>query len=589
MTDEPIVWNFNLLYKSDSDPQMQTDITASQTEVQTFSAKWQPRSDYLQDAQVLHEALIEYEHLMRSTSPWNKVNYYFGLKQSLDQDNPDLKAKEAKLGDQTKALWNSLHFFTLSLGKIDKKFWNAFLMSNELADYRHFLQDIFAWSDHLLSENEEKIMTLKSAPAHESWTQMTSTFLSKEIRHGKNLSKLSADFLNSSARVRDRAGADVVSIANKYVEVAENEFNAIMDNKKINDNLRHFDRPDAARHLGDDIDTRVVDSMTDAVVARFDIPHRYYGLKAKLLGVDKLKYWDRSVPYGKISKKYSYPQAVALVQETFSDLDPQFGEIFKKFVSEGQIDVFPKVGKRGGAYCSHGLMGDPVYIMLNHTDSLNDVLTLAHETGHGINFELMKSQNSLNFGSPLSIAEVASTFMEDFVLQKLLQSATPKQRLALYIQKLDDDVASIFRQTAAYNFEKELHAEFRKVGYLPHIKISEIFQKHMLSYMGPSVEQTDGTEKYWVQWPHFRNFFYVYSYASGLLISKALQNKVHADAKFILSVKQLLAAGSSDSPKNLFQKYANIDISDANFWSAGLTEVELLLDAAEKLFEEVKN
>ena len=201
----------------------------------------------------------------------------------------------------------------------------------------------------------------------------------------------------------------------------------------------------------------------------------------------------------------------------------------------------------------------------------------------------MKSQHqAVNFGSPLSIAEVASTFMEDFVLQQLLFQSTLKQRLMLYMQKLDDDIATIFRQVAAYNFEKELHLMCQKKGYLASNTIGELFVKHMASYMGPYVEQSGGSNNYWVYWSHFRTFFYVYSYASGLLVSKSLQARVRQDPAYIKVVKQILTAGSSDSPQNIFKKYAGLDIANPKFWTTGLKEVESLLVETERLYEEVR-
>ncbi|MBI3592133.1 MAG: oligoendopeptidase, partial [Nitrospirae bacterium] len=219
----------------------------------------------------------------------------------------------------------------------------------------------------------------------------------------------------------------------------------------------------------------------------------------------------------------------------------------------------------------------PTYILLNHTDMLNDVLTLAHELGHGINNELIrKKQNALNFGTPTSTAEVASTFTEDFVLQEILKKADDRLRLAIMVKKLNDDVSTIFRQAACYQFEQELHHEFRKKGYLSKEEIGKLFQKHMSAYMGDYVEQSAGSENWWVYWNHIRYFFYVYSYAGGLLISKALQNSVKEDPKFIGKVKEFLSAGLSDSPKNIFKKLG-VDITDKGFWDKGLDEVESLL------------
>jgi len=274
---------------------------------------------------------------------------------------------------------------------------------------------------------------------------------------------------------------------------------------------------------------------------------------------------------------------VNLIYTVMNTLDPKFGEIFAGFIKNGQIEAYPRKGKDSGAFCMHHLMTQPTYILLNHTGKLHDVLTIAHELGHGINNELIREkQHALDFGTPTSTAEVASTFMEDFVLEKIIQGGDDEMRLAIMMQKLNDDVSSIFRQAACYRFEQELHKQFRTSGYLSKEEIGELFQKHMASYMGKAVEQSEGSENWWVYWNHIRYFFYVYSYASGLLISKSLQNSVKRDPVFTEKVKEFLSAGLSDSPKNIFAKLG-IDITDKQFWNKGLDEVEKLLNETEIL------
>ena len=294
--------------------------------------------------------------------------------------------------------------------------------------------------------------------------------------------------------------------------------------------------------------------------------------------VKRLKYHERNVEYGNIDRKYTYPDSIKLIRKVLKNLDTQFYEIFDRFLINGQFDVFPRKGKVSGAFCAHQLVSQPTYILLNHTDRLNDVLTLAHELGHGINNELIREkQNALNFGTPTSTAEVASTFMEDFVLQEILKRADDELRLSIMMMKLNDDVSTIFRQVACYRFEKELHHDFRQKGYLSKEEIGRLFQKHMSAYMGDAVEQSHGSENWWVYWSHIRSFFYVYSYASGLLISKSLQKSVKEDPGFIAKVKEFLSAGLSASPKNIFSNLG-IDITDNTFWNKGIGEVSLLLD-----------
>jgi len=582
-------WDLTPLFSSDNDPKIKENLAETKKQVMKFVNKWQKRQDFLSQSSILVTALTEYDNLLKYFGVTGNVRYYFHLRSTQDENDPEIKAHSNKVEEFSTKLLNQIQFFELRLGKIPIHTQKKFLVISKLQPFHHFLHKLFTRAKYLLSEQEEKIINLKDIPAHSSWTKMTSSFLAKETRRGKNLSQLLSDFRSDSRLIRDKAAADVSFILDKHKTVAENELNAILINKKIDDELRGITRPELPRHLADDIDSDVVDAMTEAVTKRFNISSRYYQFKAKVLGVSKLKYHERFITFGKVDRKYTYDQSVKLIKQVFTQLDPQFVEILTRFVKNGQIDVYPRAGKRGGAFCACDLMIHPTYILINHTNNLNDVLTLAHEMGHGINNELMKSQHqAVNFGSPLSIAEVASTFMEDFVLQQLLFQSTLKQRLMLYMQKLDDDIATIFRQVAAYNFEKELHLMCQKKGYLASNTIGELFVKHMASYMGPYVEQSGGSNNYWVYWSHFRTFFYVYSYASGLLVSKSLQARVRQDPAYIKVVKQILTAGSSDSPQNIFKKYAGLDIANPKFWTTGLKEVESLLVETERLYEEVR-
>lgn len=590
------IWNLSPLYKNDNDPQIEKDRAEVEKANKKFVTKWKKREDYLSDITVLKEALDEYEKLLRNYGTDGKEGYYFWLRTMQDQTDPQLKAKFAKILDFSTRLRNELQFFELKLAKIPKVKQKEFLKNPIILPYKHFLEKIFKHADYLLSEPEEKIINLKDDPAYMKWTQMVSGFISKEEREvlidsrkkeKKNFEQLLSLINNKNKKIRDDAAKGVNDILGKYAEVAEAEINAIMANKKVDDELRKMPRPDFSRHLADDIETEVVDSLVAAVSKRNVIANRYYKLKARLLGVSKLAYYERNVEYTQKDKKYTFKDAAELVNNVFKKLDPEFSGIFERFLKEGQIDIYPRKGKRGGAFCVYWLLSQPTYVLLNHSEKLHDVLTIAHEMGHGINNELMrKKQNQLNFGTPVATAECASTFMEDFVLQEILKTADEETRLSLLLTKLNSDISTIFRQIACYQFEQELHKTFREKGYLSHIEIGKIFQKNMRAYMGPAVEQSPGSENWWVYWSHIRTFFYVYSYASGLLISKSMQNRVKENPGFITQVKEFLSAGLSASPKDIF-KNLGIDITDAKFWDYGLDEVEKLLSDTEKLAKEL--
>jgi oligoendopeptidase F len=591
-TTLPTTWNLSLLFKSDEDPEVEAERTKVKEVSYAFINKWKDRQDYLEDTKVLREALDEYNAWIQDYGTDGTEGYYFGLRSALDENDPKLKARENQVTDFATKILNDIQFFELRLAKATSEAQAKFLAADELKPYRHFLEKLFEEAKYQLTEPEEKVINLLAPMATGNWVRMTSSFLAKEEREvltksGKREMKTFAEISDliseKNKAVRDDAARAVNEVLAKHVEVAENELNSVLQSKKVSDELRGYTRPDAARHMHDDIATNVVDSLLKAVTSQFAVPARFYALKAKLLKVDKLQYHERNVEVGELNQKIEYPEAVEIVGNSLSKLDPEFAEIFQGFVYNGQIDVYPKKGKGSGAFCTHNLIKHPTYILLNYTDRIREVMTLAHEVGHGINNELIKQkQNAINFGTPTSTAEVASTFMEDFALQELLAKSDEETKFSLMMNKLNDDVSTIYRQVACYLFEQELHGKFRSVGYLPKETIGEIFQQHMASYMGDAVELSAGSENWWVYWSHIRNFFYVYSYASGLLISKALQNKVKQDHAFINKVKYFLSVGTSEAPQVIFQNLG-IDITDTNFWNAGLSEVEKLLAETEEL------
>ncbi len=584
-------WDFSLLLKSDNLKDLEGEKKEIKKEVDSFVQKWRGK-DFLKDAKTLKKALDDYESLRATYGTSGKQGYYYFLKSSLDQSNPKLKAKVKKIEEFSKKQEDKIRFFNLKISKAPKEKQKIFLESEILSEYRNYLKTSFREGRYLLTEKEERILSLKNGPAYDNWVEMTEDFLSRESgelinkkgkKEEKSFSEIVSLLRSKDKKVRDKAAEIFNHILDKNVDVAEIEFNSVLENKKINDHLRGFDRPDQARFISDDVEVETVDILVKTVTDNFDIAREYYKLKATLFNVKKLKYHERSVPYQTIDKEYSFEDACQIVKETLSDLDPEFEDIFHKFVEEGHLDAFPKKGKRGGAFCIHNLIDQPVYILLNYNRKFEDLVTFIHESGHGINNEIMrKKQNSLNFGISTFTAEVASTFFEDFVSQKLMAGEDKDMKLALIMQKLDRDIATIYRQIAAVNFEREVHNKYREKGYLSKDDIGNLFRKHMKAYMGDYVEQSPGSENWWVYWSHLRRFFYNYSYAGGLLISKALQRKVKRNPEFIEEIKKFLEAGTSKSPKEIF-KEMNIDIQNKEFWLKGIKETKDLLKTAKKL------
>lgn len=601
-------WNLKE-YKTKFNTPEAIDIELSRLHTLTteFKEAWSNRTAELTDAATLTEAIAAYEAWQTECVNGGRVGYYAWLEMQLDSTSSENKARYAKVMQTSTELANKAQFFSLAIGKIDTEDQTRLLADASLAEYRHFLSRIFESAKYQLSEEVEQVLNLKSTTAYERWVQLLSERLDQESRTvftedgdvERPFNDLFGLLQSTNEAVRDSAAAAITDVLQQYAPIAEAELNAVLQDKKVNDDLRGFDRPDAARHLSDDVSSEVVDAMMVAVQEYNSLAHELYQLKAELLGKDTLKYHERNVPFdfGSASsprdaqgkpieseeKPYSYENSAKLVSSVLYDIDPEFGSIYDRFNENGQIDVAPRVGKSGGAFCVYWNTELPTYVLLNHTETLNDVLTLAHEMGHAINNEMMrKEQRELYFDTSMATAEVASTFMEDFVLERLLADADDELRLSLAMKRLDDDISTIHRQVACYQFERSLHEALRAESYLSRERIGELFTNAMIAYMGPAVEQPDWATDWWIYWSHIRRYFYVYSYASGLLISKSMQAMVREDKGNIELVKQFLSAGASKSPQALFADMG-IDITDTAFWRKGLDAVREHLEETREL------
>ena len=386
---------------------------------------------------------------------------------------------------------------------------------------------------------------------------------------------------DSHTKVSKSSADAIKSILQIHTKVAEKEINSFLENKGINDKLRGYERPDSSRHLGEGIETKAVDTLIETVTKNFKISHDFYSFKAKLLKVQSFDYWNRGIEYGKLSISYTYEQGVSIVSEALSRISPEFVSIFHDYVQNGQIDVYPKKGKTGGAFSSSSYVHSGV-IMLNYTGGFREVTTLAHEMGHAIHGIKARRENPLNYDHPMCTAEVASTFCEDFVIDEMYAKATDSEKLSIMVGQLEDKVGTIFRQIAAYNFEKELHETFRVKGYLPNAEIGKIFNKHMKSYLGPNVHLDEHSGKGWMYWGHFRNPFYVYSYSMALLVAQFARKRFKQDPVYLEKINEFYSTGSSLTPAQIFANLG-LDVYDQNRWQEGIDEVKKLLSDAKKL------
>lgn len=588
----PLEWNLKLLFPG-GNIKLEDEYTKVTDAFEKFAAKWEKRSDYLKDATALKKALDEYEKLQENFGNGGNAGMYVWLKYHQDQLKSQNKADYSKLEKLLQDLANKIQFFDLRISRIDPKLQAKFLKDQDLQKYKHFLERLFESAKYLLSEPEEKIMNLKSQTAYSNWVKMVEGFLSKEERvalndEGKkeNLTfdtLLGLSYNGKTKKIRDEAAKAFNDILEKNSDIAAEELNSVLADKEVNDNLRGFKRPDSSRHLADDMDTEVVDTLLETVAKRNDLARRFYKFKAKLFKLPKFSYHERNMEYGDLDLTFSYDQAVELVRKVMARLDPEFEKLYLQFVTNGQFDVYPKKGKAGGAFCIAWQLPQPSFILLNFTSKLTDILTIAHEMGHGINNELIRQkQPAIYFDTPTSTAEIVSVFMEDFVLDEIGQKVSDKQKLELLVHRLNREVATLFRQIAAYRFEQEIHQLYREKRYLSKEEIGKTFQKFMSEYMGEAVEQSPGSENWWVYWSHLRRYFYNYAYANGDVMAKALQSMVRENPDNIERVKFFLSAGTSDSPKNIFSQIG-IDVTDQKFWEKGVSEFENMLKEAEKL------
>ncbi|PIR38371.1 MAG: hypothetical protein COV34_02065 [Candidatus Zambryskibacteria bacterium CG10_big_fil_rev_8_21_14_0_10_42_12] len=576
-------WDLSLFYTSAKDPQIAKDLEKAQRDIMAFAKKYKNK-DFTKDTKSLLSALQDHEKL-EEQNELSKIARYFGFRRELNAKDVEAEARLNELSQIGAKLSNEVVFFTLKLGKISKAEQEKYLRDPKLKKYHYSLKTLFDNANFLLTEPEEKIMTVKYLTSRGMWTSGFERLLNKQtVKHkGKEipLPEASGKMPTLPTKERRELYRKMADVLYSVADFAESEMNAVVTDKKINDELRGYKLPYEATVRGYENDLRTVETLRKAVQKFNKTSHKFFNIKAKLLNEKKLIYGDRAARVGKVSKKVEFSDAVKIVQEEFKKTHPRFEEIFMNMLTNGQLDVYSKEGKSGGAFCAwtHGL---PTFVMLNHTDDINSLSTLAHEMGHALHAEYSKGQGVLYEDCSTASAEVASTFFEALVFDSILEKATDKEKIILLHDKLQDDIQTIFRQMACFEFEVELHNTIREKGFLPKEDIARLMNKHMKAYLGPVFDLEDKDGFFFVSWPHIRNFFYVYSYAFGQIVSAAMYAKYKEDPAFIGKVIEFLSAGGSDSPENIF-KSIGIDVTKLDFFETGLKQIEKQVKELEKL------
>jgi oligoendopeptidase F len=362
-------------------------------------------------------------------------------------------------------------------------------------------------------------------------------------------------------------------------------YNTLVQDKAVEDRLRHYPHWLATRNLANEASDESVMALIQAVRGRFDIPQRWYVLKAKLLGIERLADYDRSAPVSSEDVTFSFAEAREFVLDTYDHFSGDAGRVVRRFFEERWVDAPIRPHKRGGAFCSYTVPSVHPYVLLNFTARRRDVLTMAHELGHGLHAALAQPQGIFHQSTPLTLAETASVFGEALVFGRMLEATgSDEERLGLLAERLDDTIATVFRQIAMNRFEHLVHTRRRDEGELSVDRLCDTWVESQAELFGDSVEITDGYRMWWSYVPHFINSpGYVYAYAYGLLLAlSAYSRYLEQGDPFVPRYLELLTAGGSRSPEEL-GAIVGIDLADPGFWDAGLTLVERQLTEAEEL------
>lgn len=578
-------WNLKVYYKSPKDPQIEEDVAQIEKTIKSFVFKYTKDKKYLKDTKSLLK-LLQDDNKIDELPGSNKPLRYLRLLKDSGSTDPDIDKKKNLISERFKKVSTLALPIWLELGKVDKQTQKKFLASKELEEFKYFLELFFDRAKYKLSEPEEKILTLKSGPSSGMWVSGFSKALSKKTvsLDGKEISIGEATYKLGDLPIskRNKLYSDIMEQTMSLSDYAEGELNAIIIDKKINDELRGFKNPYDTAIREDETETEDVLKFVKLVTDNFRIAHKFYKIKKRILGLEKMNYVDRLAKAGKVKEKFTFKKSSDMLYEALEEVDPKFSNLLDQFLTNGQIDVYPRKNKPGGAYQWAGT-NVPTNVLLNHVDTLDSLTTYAHEMGHAIHSSLAKEAQPIHYsGYSTAVAETASTFFENFIFEKALENLSDKEKIIALHDQLDSKIATVFRQIAAFNFELDLHNKIRKEGYAEHEEIAELMQKHLKSYMGSSIniDKRDGYS--YLPWSHFRNFFYVYTYAYGELISDALYEKYKENPEFMDKIKEVLSSGNSTSPKQMFKK-AGIDIGDMKFFKLGLEKIEKDIDRLDRL------
>lgn len=582
---EKITWDLSDLYNGFDDSRFITDREKVLEMADSFGKSYRGRVAGLGPS-AFSKALDDYSRIIEAV---HRLGSFAYLSWTVNTEDPALGKAVQESNELSSEITQKIVFFTLEWLHLDETTAQDWINSSELAWCRHFLETSRLDKPHMLDEKEEKILSAKSVTGAGAWVRFFDEtfgasrfeFQGKQLSESQIISKMS----DPDRETRRQASEVFTEGLKKMKHPLTFVFNTLLADKHTNDRLRKYPHWLSSRNLSNEISDDSVEALTSSVTEKYPLVHRFYSLKKKLLGVDEMMEYDRYAPVLSNRKSIPWKDARKIVTEAYSDFHPDMGAITERFFEEQWIDAAVVPGKRGGAYSASTVPSVHPYVFMNYDGKIRDVQTLAHELGHGVHQYLSRKQGILQCSTPLTTAETASVFGEMLVFQKLLSALeSPEEKMALLIGKIDDTIATVFRQISMNRFEDRIHHVRRNEGELTPEQFSDIWMETQLPVYGNSVTLSDNYRLWWSYIPHFLHTpGYVYAYAFGELLVLALyQEYQNTGNGFNDKYLAMLEKGGSEWPHNLAADFG-LDINDKKFWYRGLQAVELLIEEAEDL------
>jgi oligoendopeptidase F len=581
-----VAWNLDPLVDGQGEEGVRSLLAQGAERAEAFAASYAGRLAEL-DAAGLRGAMRELAELHELVG---RAGSFASLRFAVDTADPQIGALLQHVQERATAIQTTLLFFELEWAELPDERAEELLAGEDSGFFAHYLRTERRYRPYLLTEPEERILAEKGISGASAWTRLFAELMSSlEVRLPAGDEPVSLEqalaLLSGPDRDERRGAAEAVTTAlEPGLRTRAFIFNTLLHDKAVDDRLRSYPDWLTARNLANEASDESVQALVTAVRNRFDVPQRWYRLKARLLGVDKLADYDRAATVSDVDERFAWREARELVLDAYGAFTPELGSLARRFFDERWIDAPVRPGKRGGAFCSYTVPSAHPYVLLNYTARRRDVLTLAHELGHGVHAALAAPQGVFHQSTPLTLAETASVFGETLVFGRLLEAAaTPASRLSLLSESIEGAIATVFRQTAMHNFEQEIHTARREGGELGVDRFGELWAKTQEELFGDAVEVTDGYRTWWSYIPHFINTpGYVYAYAYGQLLALSVYRRYEQEgASFVPDYLKMLSAGGSLAPEEL-GRLVGLDLTDPGFWDAGLALVEEQLEQAEQ-------